>query len=135
MPNFGNLKKYMTQRNMLVVGVALAAVFYYLHINNMMPPMIQSGGEADKKITVVLFYAPWCPHCKDIMPMWKKLVEKHSSDNKVEVKKVNCEDKPEQAEQNDVQGFPTIIMFKNGKKVKYEGERTEEGIENFISGN
>ena len=134
-----NLKKYLTQRNLAIL-LAVSAVLYYLYVNNMLPSMAtlgqsQNGGEADsdEKATIVLYYAPWCPHCKDIMPMWSGLSKKHKDDVKVDVKKVNCEEHPEQAEQNEVAAFPTIILFKNGKPYKYTGDRDVDSIESFIS--
>ena len=132
-----NLKKYLTQRNLVII-LAVSVVVYCLYANNMLPSLpgqSQSGGEAgaDEKVTIVLYYAPWCPHCKDMMPLWGELSKKHKDDANVDVKKVNCEDQPEQAEKNDVTAFPTIILFKNGQPIKYTGDRDEESIESFIS--
>ena len=131
-----NLKKHLTQRN-LVILLAVSAVMYYMYTNNMLQSLSglnQKGGDtSNEKATIVLFYAPWCPHCKDIMPMWDSIAKKHKDDTNVNVKKVNCEDQPEQAEKNEVAAFPTIILFKNGQPIKYTGDRDEESIENFIS--
>ena len=40
---------------------------------------------------------------------------------------------PEEAKKNNVDGFPTILLFKDGKSVPYEGDRTAEAIKDFIS--
>jgi protein disulfide-isomerase-like protein len=83
--------------------------------------------------SMVLFYAPWCPHCKTVMGDWAKL--KKSSPNGVKIAKVNCDEKPELAEKHDIKGFPTIILFKNGKKVYFEGPRNLENFLEFIKSN
>ena len=85
------------------------------------------------KDSMVLFYAPWCPHCKTVMGDWAKL--KKAAPRNINVAKVNCEKKPELAEKHDVKGFPTIILFKGGKKVYFEGPRNLENFLEFIKTN
>jgi protein disulfide-isomerase-like protein len=83
--------------------------------------------------SMVLFYAPWCPHCKTVMGDWAKL--KQSAPSGVKIAKVNCDEKPEMAEKHGVKGFPTIILFKGGKKVYFEGPRNLENFLEFIKTN
>ncbi len=83
--------------------------------------------------SMVLFYAPWCPHCKTVMGDWAKL--KQAAPSGVKIAKVNCDEKPEMAEKHDIKGFPTIILFKNGKKVYFEGPRNLENFLEFIKSN
>lgn len=83
---------------------------------------------------MVLFYAPWCPHCKSMLPEWTKF-EKRMLRRKLKVRSVDCEAHPEEAEKNDVQGFPTIILFKNGSRVVYEGMRDANSLEQFVNQN
>lgn len=89
--------------------------------------------EDSAKPSMVLFYAPWCPHCKTIMGDWEKL-RKRVGQN-IEIVKVNCDEKPEMAEKHDVKGFPTIILFKDGKKIHFEGSRNLENFMTFIKNN
>jgi protein disulfide-isomerase-like protein len=86
-----------------------------------------------EKDSMVLFYAPWCPHCKTMMGDWEELKKK--APGHINVAKVNCEAKPEMAEKHDVKGFPTIILFKGGKKVYFEGPRNLENFLEFIKAN
>ena len=86
-----------------------------------------------EKDSMVLFYAPWCGHCKKVMGDWKKL-QTHAPSH-VNIAKVNCDEKPEMAEKHDVKGFPTIILFKSGKKVYFEGPRKLENFLEFIKSN
>lgn len=83
--------------------------------------------------SMVLFYAPWCPHCKTVMGDWAKL--KKASPGGMNIAKVNCDKKPELAEKHEVKGFPTIILFKGGKKVYFEGPRNLENFLEFIKSN
>ncbi len=89
--------------------------------------------EESKKPSMVLFYAPWCPHCKSMMGDWQKLQEEAGKD--MEIVKINCDEKPELAERHGVKGFPTIILFKDGKKIHFEGSRNIQNFKKFIEDN
>ena len=94
----------------------------------------QNGAEAAGSPKIVLYYVPWCPHCKNVMPEWNKL-EQEADKTGVAVEKVDCEENPEEAQKQDVEGFPTIILFKDGKAIQYEGEKTAEALKEFIGSN
>ena len=85
--------------------------------------------------TAVLFYAPWCGHCKRMMPEWKKLED--SNIQGVTIDKVNCDEKPDLANKHGVNGFPTIKYLPNGINdhsggVTYDGERNSEALVNWL---
>jgi protein disulfide-isomerase-like protein len=82
------------------------------------------------KPTMVLFYAPWCPHCKSMMGDWAKL--KTKAPKHIKIAKVNCDEKPHLASKHQVKGFPTIILFKDGQKHTFEGPRNLENFLNFL---
>lgn len=83
---------------------------------------------------VVLFFAPWCGHCKNMMPEWDSL---GSSIGNTTVMKVNADENSDLVSQNGVQGFPTIIYFgngmSNGNGEVYEGGRDANSIRNWVS--
>lgn len=89
--------------------------------------------EDSSEKSLVLFYAPWCPHCKSMMGDWNRL-RKRSMDG-LRVVKVNCDEKPRLAEKYNVKGFPTIILFKNGKRVHFEGPRNYDNFVKFLGEN
>lgn len=84
------------------------------------------------KPCLALFHAPWCGHCKNLMPTWDALQEKNSD----VMTKVNCDDNKEMAEKHGVAGFPTIKFCHNGlnndNSTEYDGDRNEEGIMAFL---
>ena len=65
--------------------------------------------------TLIDFWAPWCGPCKIMDPVIDEL-EKEFGD-KLEVKRVNVDEHPEESSQRGVMGIPTYIIEKDGKEV------------------
>ena len=72
--------------------------------------MIQSD-----KPTLVDFFAEWCGPCKMMAPILKD-VQKETGDS-VTIIKVDVDKSPQAANEYQVQGVPTLILFKNGKPL------------------
>ncbi len=64
---------------------------------------------------VVDCWAPWCGPCKTIGPVLEQLAKQYSG--RVKIAKLNVDQNPLIASQYAIQSIPTIIYFKNGKKV------------------
>lgn len=108
--------------------VAVALVVVYLAWKR-----FEGFTDGNHQKLLVLYYAPWCGHCKRLMPEWEKVEKAHQGDAKVKVTKVNCDKEPEKAKKEGVQAFPTIILYKNGEKQVYQESRTAQAIEAFLS--
>lgn len=120
------------KKNWVVVVVVAAVLFYLCYASE----EGFSSGSGDDKKTVVLFYAPWCPHCTKVKPTFDELAKEHSGDASVTIKSVNCEENKKAAEENEIESYPTIILFRGNNKVKYESnDRSKAAIERFISSN
>ena len=91
--------------------------------------------DADKDVFLAV-YAPWCGHCKHLLPVWEELAVKHKDSNdKLVIAKIDgtANDVPSDFE---FSGFPTIFWVKAGKGAKpvtYNGDRTVEAFEKFIN--
>ena len=85
--------------------------------------------------SLILFYAEWCGHCKNLMPIWDALSDLLPSD-KINMVKISCVEKEKECNSiKDIKGYPTIIFvdIELNKKIVYSGERTPESIINFIN--
>ncbi|KAG5877126.1 hypothetical protein JTB14_031279 [Gonioctena quinquepunctata] len=85
-------------------------------------------------VVLVMFYAPWCGHCKKMKPDYVSAArELHAEGFSKCLAMVDCTENPEVTEEYQISGFPTIKLFKNGQFVKdYTGKRTVEDIKNFL---
>lgn len=69
---------------------------------------------SDKPV-LVDFFAVWCPPCKMMSPIVKKLSEQF--DGKVKVGKVNSDEQQELASRYGIMSIPSFLIFKDGKIV------------------
>lgn len=80
----------------------------------------------------VKFFTPWCGHCKSLAPVWKGLAGTYESDTKVTIAEVDCTQHESVCNQYDVKGYPTLIWFRDGKKVEgYNKGRSLEDLKAY----
>ena len=63
------------------------------------------------KPVLVDFWAPWCTYCRRINPALDKIAD---SRDDVLVVKVNIDEVPELARQEQIEVIPTLVVYKDG---------------------
>jgi protein disulfide-isomerase len=76
----------------------------------------------------VKFYAPWCHHCQAMAPNWLEMAREMKGI--LNIGQVNCDLDRRLCKDAKVKGFPTLLFFRGGERVEYNGLR---GVGDLIS--
>lgn len=75
----------------------------------------------------IKFYAPWCHHCQAMASNWQQLAKEMKG--KLNIGEVNCDAESRLCKDVRLHGYPSIIFFKGGERVEYQGLR---GLGDFV---
>lgn len=91
-----------------------------------------------------IIYAPWCGHCKVAAPEFVRLAQQVHN-QKVFIACLNGADESSEAKalmqrlpgilgKDGIrfQGFPTLILYKDGKYIEYKGARKAEAMKQYL---
>ena len=85
-----------------------------------------------KDIWLVLFYAPWCGHCKAFSPEYEKAAKALKGIFKIGA--IDADKERSIGGKYNIQGFPTVKFFgiHKDKPVDYDKARTADAVINFM---
>ena len=91
----------------------------------------------------VKFYAPWCPHCKQMAPAWQQVEKMFSSGSmstRLLVGSVDCSNDPEKPSslcaRFQTASLPSLKFFfrpRLGKATTYDGNHSAEALLDFAT--
>jgi len=84
----------------------------------------------------VMFYAPWCGHCKKLKPKWSEIGAEYNRINlrsNVAIGKVDCTQTKDACAEYNIKGYPTLLFIRKGAILaEYKGDRDYEGMRDFV---
>ncbi|CAD6996828.1 unnamed protein product [Ceratitis capitata] len=87
-----------------------------------------------KKHSLVMFYAPWCGHCKKTKPEFSAAAEALKDDPRVVFAAVDCTKHQSLCQSHGVNGYPTIIYFSYLKtKADYSAGRSSKDFISYMT--
>lgn len=91
-----------------------------------------------EKNVFVVFYAPWCGHCHNMMPTWLDFAKRYNVNGDTIIARLDASMYKALAKKYKIQGFPTIRLFSKKNKsglLEYKGDREMTGFQNFLNAN
>lgn len=90
------------------------------------------------KAALVMFYAPWCGHCKALKPTYSEVAKVFANEKDVVIARINADaaDNKAIAAAYDIKGFPTVYFFPKGadaKPIEYKEGRELEDFVTFVN--
>ena len=106
---------------MLARALLLTACVHGLDLTSNVVELTTSNfGKTSDGLWLLKFYAPWCGHCKKLAPTYER-VATHFAEAKggsgVHVAKIDATEHPGLAGRFDVKGYPTLLLFRDDRKV------------------
>ena len=68
-----------------------------------------------EKPVLVDFWAPWCTYCRRIAPAFDKIAQQYA--DSLIVGKVNIDEEPALAQQEQIEVIPTLVLYRGGQAV------------------
>ena len=115
-----------------VAVVIIIVVRYLLHLiiySNFLSSYLENFGNPKE---LVYFHMNGCGHCKRFSPVWQEFSDNYKGDLKL--KKLERNEAGDLLQKYEIQGFPTVLLIdEQGNKKEFQGDRTIQGLEAFIS--
>ena len=104
---------------------------------------VANKGRRENEVQIMFFYVDWCPHCKTAKPEWKSFCSEYNQ-KVVNDYIINCDENGTNCTNDDdddvnimvteykIQSYPTIILFKDGKRYDFDAKVTRSSLEEFV---
>ena len=69
----------------------------------------------EDKVLLVDYWAPWCSYCRRIAPAYEKIADQYGET--IVVAKVNIDEEPLLAHQEQIEVIPTLVLYKGGEAL------------------
>ena len=140
--------------NKTYVGYAFIALFLAVVAHQLYTRHVKSGQAAsyyegysnapeimaDPPVaTIRMFKVDWCPHCKKALPVFQEVENEYNdkvmNGHKLNFVVVDGEDAANQSLVNEfkIQGYPTIVLTKDGKNIEYDAKVDKPTLVKFIN--
>jgi thiol-disulfide isomerase/thioredoxin len=120
-----------------LIFIIICIIAYFARMY--MPYNMKENFESNNKPSFALFYADWCPHCKNVKPDWERLMQDKELTSKCSIEMYECskDEYKELAEKLGIQGYPTFKFFPTGivnysNNIDYNGGRTLNDFKAFV---
>ena len=122
----------------LIAGYLGYKWFVQSTVENLGTADLANDNNREGDAELIFFFADWCPHCNRAKPDWDNF--KNSFDNKkVGLFNLTCTDvdcsegNSPLIQEYSVDGYPTVILKKDGERIDYDASINEDNLQQFIT--
>jgi protein disulfide-isomerase-like protein len=119
----------------MMVVIVLLVIYFYMRYSKEgfeCKPLELDDYIKSSDSTLVLFYADWCGHCKELKPVWLEAAKKANVKKErmvmINVGEDGDKDAQSLVKKYDIEGYPTILVFQNGSYTQYQGSRSVDSF-------
>ncbi|KAI4885301.1 hypothetical protein NFI96_012274, partial [Prochilodus magdalenae] len=123
--------KYLLQPHVLLLAFCLMVLPVSAKRDNLKIITDANWDEILKGEWMIEFFAPWCPACQQLQPVWNEFAE-WGEDLGVNIAKVDVTEQPGLSGRFIITALPTIYHCKEGVFRRYQGARTKDDFMSFI---
>ncbi len=138
------IKRYKTQITIFIVIIIFVFAGSFAYKRFIQPTVENLNEDLSNDSTrsgesqLYFFHADWCPHCKRAKPEWDKIVKNYDNKDfgkyKMQMIDVDCSEGDDPLIQKySIDGYPTILMIKDGKRIDYDAKITYDNLDKFIT--
>ncbi|KXN69088.1 thioredoxin-domain-containing protein [Conidiobolus coronatus NRRL 28638] len=91
--------------------------------------------KATKGRWFIKHYVKWCPHCQHLAPVWNDIAKDLTAEegNPFQFGQIECDEVKNLCDKHNVQGYPTLILFQDGKiEEEFNGLPEKDIILNWL---
>lgn len=140
-------KKFIAIILLLALFIGAAFYVYNRYISPKLKPNFVNNREFTDKEPVdtaqlYLIHATWCPHSKEVKPIWDELKSTYNRKvvNKFSIIFRELDGDKDEKEidtfssrfNKKIEGFPTIILIKQNEVIEFDANPTKENLTEFI---
>ena len=104
---------------------------YTIQLDDFDPQVLEAS---HTRPVLVDFWADWCGPCRVISPTLEQLIHEYTGQIALAKLEVDEGENMKLAGRYQVRGFPTVILFKDGKELgRFSGAKPKSLIKEFIN--
>jgi thiol-disulfide isomerase/thioredoxin len=116
----------------IIVIIIILFIIYKYYFSKTKSIVSESYNNLNNDLKIINFNTSWCGYSKQFQPVWDEFAKKMQG-KPIEVVDMKCDEKEEMCAKYDVPGYPYVILFKEGKQIVYDGDRTVNELETFVN--
>jgi thioredoxin domain-containing protein 10 len=98
--------------------------------------------EKSNEVELLLFYADWCPFCKEANPAWNELKTDYENKSingyKIIFTEIDCSNQDDIEvskimDKYSIEGYPTIKLIKDGQLIDFDAKPSKDNLISFIN--